>query len=58
MQSTVQVIINVVDVNDNPPIITPSSYVAEVKENLPPGQSVLRVRIDKPTANDRQYEGS
>lgn len=58
LQSTVQVIINIVDVNDNPPIITASSYVAEVMENLPPGQSVLRVRIDKPTANDRQYEGS
>ncbi|XP_067054992.1 protocadherin Fat 4-like [Acropora muricata] len=46
LQSTVQVIINVVDVNDNPPIITPSSYVAEVKENLPPGQSVLRLAVE------------
>lgn len=36
--------INIVDVNDNSPIITTSSYVAGVKENLPSGQSVLRVR--------------
>ena len=32
-----------VDVNDNSPVIIPSSYVASVKENLPSGQSVLRV---------------
>ena len=46
LQKTVQVTINIVDVNDNPPIISPSTYVAGVKENLPPGQSVLRVRTD------------
>ena len=46
LQSTVQVTINVVDVNDNAPVITPSSYVAVVKENLPSGQSVLRVGTD------------
>ena len=43
LQSTVQVTIDIVDVNDNAPIITPSSYVAGVMENLPSGQSVLRV---------------
>ena len=43
LQSTVQVTINIVDLNDNSPIITPSSYVAAVRENLPSGQSVLRV---------------
>lgn len=47
LQSTVQVTINIVDVNDNSPIITLSSYVAGVKENLPPGQSVLRVCTTK-----------
>ena len=47
LQSTVQVTINIVDINDNSPIITPSSYVAEVKENLPSDQSVLRVGTNK-----------
>ncbi|XP_078366665.1 protocadherin Fat 4-like [Oculina patagonica] len=45
LQSTVQVTINIVDVNDNSPIITPSSYVATVRENLPSGQSVLRLSV-------------
>ena len=48
MQSTVQVTINIVDVNDNTPVITPSSYVVSIKENLPAGQSVVRVSTDKP----------
>ena len=43
LQNTVQVTINIVDVNDNSPIIMPNSYVASVRENLPSGQSVLRV---------------
>ena len=51
LQSTVQVTINIVDVNDNSPIITPSSYVAGVKENLPSGQSVLRVCTPKLACN-------
>ncbi|XP_068723113.1 protocadherin Fat 4-like isoform X1 [Montipora capricornis] len=46
LQKTVQVTINIVDVNDNPPIISPSTYVAGVKENLPPGQSVLRLTVE------------
>jgi len=43
LQNVVQVTINMVDVNDNSPVIIPSSYVASVRENLPAGQSVLRV---------------
>ena len=43
LQNVVQVTINMVDVNDNSPVIIPSSYVASVRENLPSGQSVLRV---------------
>ena len=48
LQSTAQVTINIVDVNDNTPVITPSSYVVSIKENLPAGQSVVRVSTDKP----------
>lgn len=43
LQSVVQVTINMVDVNDNSPVIIPSSNVGSVRENLPAGQSVLRV---------------
>lgn len=43
LQNVVQVTINMVDVNDNSPVIIPSSYVASVRENLPSGRSVLRV---------------
>ena len=47
LQSTVQVTINIADLNDNTPSITPSSYIAGVMENLPSGQSVLRVSIQE-----------
>ena len=50
LQNTVQATINIVDVNDNSPIITPNSYVASVRENLPSGQSVLRVGTLRPQA--------
>ena len=43
LQSTVQVTINIADLNDNAPSIISSSYIAGVLENLPSGQSVLRV---------------
>lgn len=43
LQSTVQVTINIADLNDNAPSIVSSSYIAGVLENLPSGQSVLRV---------------
>ena len=35
--------INIADLNDNAPSIISSSYIAGVLENLPSGQSVLRV---------------
>ena len=43
LQSTVQVTINIADLNDNAPSIISNSYNAGVLENLPSGQSVLRV---------------
>lgn len=52
LQNTVQVTVNIVDLNDNSPIITPNSYVASVRENLPSGQSVLRVSTLRPQTYD------
>ncbi|XP_075268363.1 protocadherin gamma-B5-like [Opisthocomus hoazin] len=41
---TVQVRVNVTDANDNAPVFSKSVYVARVRENLPAGSLVLRVR--------------
>ncbi|NWY46640.1 PCDGH protein, partial [Sylvia atricapilla] len=41
---TVQVLINVTDLNDNPPVFGKSLYEARVAENLPAGSLVLRVQ--------------
>ncbi|KAK2524870.1 hypothetical protein Q9233_009189 [Columba guinea] len=41
---TVQVRINVTDANDNAPVFSKSVYVARVRENVPAGSLVLRVR--------------
>ncbi|XP_056358446.1 protocadherin gamma-B5-like [Oenanthe melanoleuca] len=41
---TVQVRINVTDLNDNPPVFSKSLYEARVAENLPAGSQVLRVQ--------------
>lgn len=38
------VIINVTDVNDNPPVFGRSDYSAEVSEDLTPGRLVMKVR--------------
>ncbi|NWU07552.1 PCDGH protein, partial [Cephalopterus ornatus] len=41
---TVQVLVNVSDANDNPPVFSKSVYGARVAENLPAGSLVLQVR--------------
>uniref|UniRef100_A0A8C3TXA2 Cadherin domain-containing protein n=1 Tax=Catharus ustulatus TaxID=91951 RepID=A0A8C3TXA2_CATUS len=41
---TVQVLINVTDANDNPPVFNKGVYEARVAENLPAGSLVLQVR--------------
>ncbi|NXM13477.1 PCDG4 protein, partial [Ploceus nigricollis] len=41
---SVQVLINVTDFNDNPPVFSKGVYEARVAENLPAGSLVLRVR--------------
>nr|XP_021144867.1 protocadherin gamma-B3 [Columba livia] len=41
---TVQIRINVTDANDNAPVFSKSVYVARVRENVPAGSLVLRVR--------------
>ena len=45
--TTVPVVINLVDVNDNKPIFTQHSYIASVAENLPinPPATILQVRV-------------
>lgn len=44
--TTVPVVINIVDVNDNKPVFTQHSYIASVAENLPvnPPATILQVR--------------
>ena len=58
LQNTVQVIVNIVDVNDNSPIIMPNSYVASVRENLPSGQSVIRVGTLRPQTYDSKMSAA
>uniref|UniRef100_A0A8C3NYA8 Cadherin domain-containing protein n=1 Tax=Cyanoderma ruficeps TaxID=181631 RepID=A0A8C3NYA8_9PASS len=41
---TIQVRVNVIDANDNPPVFSKSVYEARVVENLPVGSMVLQVR--------------
>nr|XP_009688570.1 PREDICTED: protocadherin gamma-C3 [Struthio camelus australis] len=41
---TVQIRVNVTDANDNAPVFSKSAYEARVRENLPAGSLVLRVR--------------
>ncbi|KAM6322681.1 uncharacterized protein O3Q21_006293 [Podargus strigoides] len=41
---TVQIRVNVTDANDNPPVFSKSVYEARVRENVPSGSLVLRVR--------------
>ncbi|KAM8732248.1 protocadherin alpha-7-like [Acanthopagrus schlegelii] len=37
------IIVNVSDVNDNPPVFTQESYTVQLKENSPPGTTVVQV---------------
>ncbi|XP_025022640.1 protocadherin gamma-B5 isoform X2 [Python bivittatus] len=41
--STVQILINVTDANDNPPIFTQEVYKISVRENAPTGTTVLQI---------------
>ncbi|XP_074068875.1 protocadherin gamma-B7-like isoform X23 [Macrotis lagotis] len=41
LSGTAQIRINVTDANDNPPVFSQSLYRASLRENLPPGSSVL-----------------
>ncbi|XP_035265775.1 protocadherin alpha-8-like isoform X5 [Anguilla anguilla] len=40
---TVQIIVNVIDINDNPPVFRNSLYKVRVSENTPPGTSIITV---------------
>ncbi|XP_043837806.1 protocadherin gamma-B5 isoform X18 [Dromiciops gliroides] len=43
LSGTAQIRINVTDANDNPPVFSQDFYKVSLRENLPPGSSVLRV---------------
>ncbi|XP_055053276.2 protocadherin Fat 3a isoform X1 [Misgurnus anguillicaudatus] len=45
MSSTVQVNIDISDVNDNPPTFTPANHTAVIQENKPMGTSVLQLSV-------------
>ncbi|XP_064244272.1 protocadherin gamma-B5-like isoform X11 [Passer domesticus] len=58
---TVQIRVNVTDLNDNPPMFSRSVYEARVAENLPAGSLVLRVRatdVDAGTNGQVSYSFS
>lgn len=38
------VIVNVTDVNDNPPVFEEGGYGVEIMEDVPPGSLVMKVR--------------
>lgn len=39
------VIINITDINDNPPVFSRGDYSAEIAENLSPGDTVMQVSL-------------
>ncbi|XP_067306295.1 protocadherin Fat 3a isoform X1 [Pseudorasbora parva] len=45
LSSTVQVNIDISDVNDNPPTFTPANHTAVIQENKPLGTSVLQLSV-------------
>lgn len=45
LSATVNVVVYINDVNDNPPIFEQEVYVAEIPENITAGQRVTQVRI-------------
>uniref|UniRef100_A0A8C1UYB8 Protocadherin alpha subfamily C, 2 n=1 Tax=Cyprinus carpio TaxID=7962 RepID=A0A8C1UYB8_CYPCA len=45
---TMQIIVNVEDVNDNIPVFSKSLYKARVNENSPPGTSVVTIQASDP----------
>ncbi|XP_057206378.1 protocadherin Fat 3a isoform X2 [Triplophysa rosa] len=45
MSSTVQVNIDISDVNDNPPTFTPANHTAVIQENKPLGTSVMQLSV-------------
>ncbi|KTG47058.1 hypothetical protein cypCar_00009390 [Cyprinus carpio] len=54
MSSTLQVNIDITDVNDNPPTFTPANHTAVIQENKPLGTSVLQLSV---IDNDASHNG-
>ncbi|XP_024115860.2 B-cadherin [Oryzias melastigma] len=43
-EETIEIIINIIDMNDNEPVFEQTSYVGEVAESSPKGTTVIRVK--------------
>ncbi|XP_075785982.1 protocadherin Fat 4 [Pelodiscus sinensis] len=43
--TTVRVYVNILDVNDNPPLFSMPSYSTSLMENLPPGSTILNFNV-------------
>ena len=53
MSATATVVINIIDVDDNPPVFTPSQYMMEYAESLPIGSTVIQLTAtDKDQSNN------
>ncbi|TRY60847.1 hypothetical protein DNTS_021639 [Danionella cerebrum] len=51
LSSTVNVNIDITDINDNPPTFTPANHTAVIQENKPLGTSVLQLSVIDEDAN-------
>ncbi|XP_028818497.1 protocadherin Fat 3a isoform X3 [Denticeps clupeoides] len=54
LSSTVQISIDVSDINDNPPTFTPANYTSVIQENKPIGTSILQLSV---IDNDAEHNG-
>ncbi|XP_077984581.1 protocadherin Fat 4-like [Glandiceps talaboti] len=48
LTSTMEVLVNILDINDNAPEFDPSSYTDNIMENTPPGKEFLQVSATDP----------
>ncbi|XP_061090086.1 protocadherin alpha-8-like [Conger conger] len=58
---TMQIIVNVLDVNDNPPVFSSSLYKVSIFENTPPGTSIITLNatdLDADTNGEIMYSFS
>ncbi|XP_077997938.1 protocadherin Fat 4-like [Glandiceps talaboti] len=48
LTSTMDILVNILDINDNAPDFNPSSYTCDIMENTPPGKEFLQVSATDP----------